>query len=138
LSKFVSIEVGVRSIWEKTVKRIALFLCLACLLGEFAWVTAAEPRSEIDIGAILWHEHSAAVKYFGKPTKTLPPEFRGDDWEFDYKDGNSTTGTKELVLVVIYRYRHRPTNYQEALREVEYPKIGEYNSPAFKGSAMAS
>jgi hypothetical protein len=73
---------------------------------------------EIDIASILWLPHSNAQRYFGRPVKTSPPSYVGEGWEFDYKDGNSTVGTRNQVLQINYKYKTKPSNWRDALAKV--------------------
>jgi hypothetical protein len=96
---------------------IGIICVVIVLLAPVRYVAQAT-KQEIDAAKILWHSHTNAMKYFGIPTKVLPPESQADGWDYQYKGGSETVGTKNLVLLFSYRYKKRPKNIQEALEMV--------------------
>jgi hypothetical protein len=78
-------------------------------------------RMEIDAAKILWQSRSNEVKYLGKILKTLPPRTQGEGWEYQYAGGNGTVGSKSQTLLLLYRYKTKPTNWEEALQKVGLP-----------------
>ncbi len=98
-----------------------VFLCM--IVAVLVSVQGAEksPTAEIDVGKILWKSHANTELYFGKTIKVLPPRIPAEGWEYQYKGGNGTVGTKDQVLLVGYRYKKKPKDWKEALRKVELP-----------------
>lgn len=76
---------------------------------------------EIDAGKILWQARSNETKYLGKILKVLPPRIPGEGWEYEYARGSGTVGTKKETLLLLYRYKRKPANWQEALHKVGLP-----------------
>jgi hypothetical protein len=98
--------------------------CLPLLNGG-ACGGAATPdqdaKIEIDAAKVLWQPRSKEIKYLGKVLKVLPPRIEAEGWEYDYARGNGTGGTKKHTLMLVYRYRKKPANWQEALGKVGLP-----------------
>lgn len=100
-----------------------MFSACAPLLGgrschQNALTESEKTQLEIDFASILWSSHLSAERYFGKPIKTSPPSYPGEGWEYDYKGGDSTVGTKKQVLQINYKYKVRPSNWKEALIKI--------------------
>jgi hypothetical protein len=76
---------------------------------------------EIDVGKILWQARSNESKYFGKILKVLRPRIEAEGWEYQYAHGIGTVGTKNQTLLVLYRYKRKPAEWQGALRKVGLP-----------------
>jgi len=78
-------------------------------------------RMEIDAAKILWQPRSNEVKYLGESLKTLAPRIEGEGWEYQYARGNGTVGSKNQTLLLLYRYKTKPADWQEALQKVGLP-----------------
>jgi hypothetical protein len=107
-----------------------MFEACAPLLGGQSCRQNALPENEkahleVDIASILWLPHPNAQRYFGRLVKTSPPSYLGEGWEFDYKDGNSTAGTKRQVLLIHYRYKTKPLSWRDALTKVGIAPMAE-------------
>ena len=96
-------------------------ICLGLVSLTSAWLAAQTSDLEIDAGRILWQAHKNTEKYLGRPVKILPPRIPAEGWEYQYRDGSGTVGSKQRVLSLVYRYKNRPKDIKEALRKVGLP-----------------
>lgn len=78
-------------------------------------------RMEIDAAKILWQPRPNEVEYFVKILKTLPPRIEGEGWEYQYEGGNGTVGTVSQTFLLLYRFKTKPTSWEEALQKVGLP-----------------
>ena len=100
----------------------APFVFLLATIGIAAQLISHEVNAmEIDVGKILWKSHSNAQQFFGKPVTILRPRIPAEGWEYQYAGGNATVGSRQRVLLVGYRYKKTPKNWQEALEKVGLP-----------------
>ncbi len=86
-----------------------------------AAASAQTAKPEIDASKILWHSHLNASKYFGKPIKILKPRIAAEGWDYEYRRGSGTVGTRSEVLLFTYRYKNTPASVKEALKMVGLP-----------------